>query len=241
MSMPQLQNLGLSGVALLRRRRRRLLRRLQRRAARALDRVRRSSSRSAATTPCKGTRRRRSRGRSASRGRASAATCCSCGCGCCRTSTRAFEEAARTGAPILRPLLFDFPDDPVTYTADDEFLFGDALLVAPITRPGVEHRHVYLPAGTWVQWWTRRGDRRARRTSSPTRRSASPRSTRKANAPIPLWPARMHTGEAGRRGDAPRVRGAGRRGRHPLALRGRGRGLRRVVAGVADLRRARRW
>ena len=59
----------------------------------------------------------------------------------------AFEEAARTGAPILRPLLFDFPDDEATYTADDEFLFGDALLVAPITRPGVEHRHVYLPAG----------------------------------------------------------------------------------------------
>ena len=58
-----------------------------------------------------------------------------------------FDEAARTGAPILRPLLFEYPDDPVTYSADDEFLVGDALLVAPITRPGIEHRHVYLPAG----------------------------------------------------------------------------------------------
>jgi alpha-glucosidase len=59
-----------------------------------------------------------------------------------------FEECHRTGAPILRPLLFEYPEDETTYTADDEFLLGDALLVAPITRPGVEHRHVYLPEGT---------------------------------------------------------------------------------------------
>jgi len=61
-----------------------------------------------------------------------------------------FEACHRTGAPILRPLLFEHPDDPATYSADDEFLLGSALLVAPITRPGIEHRHVYLPAGTWV-------------------------------------------------------------------------------------------
>jgi alpha-glucosidase len=65
-----------------------------------------------------------------------------------------FEECHRTGAPVLRPLLFEFPDDEVTYTADDQFMVGSALLVAPITRPGLEHRHVYLPAGTWCHWWT---------------------------------------------------------------------------------------
>ena len=65
-----------------------------------------------------------------------------------------FEECHRTGAPILRPLLFAYPDDPTTYTADDQFMVGDALLVAPITRPGIEHRHAYLPAGAWAQWWT---------------------------------------------------------------------------------------
>ena len=59
-----------------------------------------------------------------------------------------FEECHRTGAPILRPLLFEHPDDETTYTMDDEFLLGTALLVAPITRPGIEHRHVYLPEGT---------------------------------------------------------------------------------------------
>ncbi len=65
-----------------------------------------------------------------------------------------FEEAHRTGAPILRPLLFEYPEDPATYAADDEFLVGTALLVAPIARPGVEYRHVYLPRGTWVHYWT---------------------------------------------------------------------------------------
>jgi alpha-glucosidase len=104
-----------------------------------------------------------------------------------------FEEAHRTGAPILRPLLFEHPGDPVTYTADDEFLLGDALLVAPITRPGVEHRHVYLPAGTWVQWWT------GEVVQGPAHVLAHaplgrPALYAKANAAIPLWPERAHTG-----------------------------------------------
>jgi alpha-glucosidase len=65
-----------------------------------------------------------------------------------------FEEAHRSGAPILRPLLFDFPEDATTYAADDEFLVGSAILVAPIARPGTEYRHVYLPTGTWIHYWT---------------------------------------------------------------------------------------
>jgi alpha-glucosidase len=104
----------------------------------------------------------------------------------------AFEEASRTGAPIVRPLLFDHPEDPTTYTADDEFLFGDALLVAPITRPGIEHRHVYLPAGTWVQWWTGEVTAGAAHilAHAPLGRPAL---YARANAAIPLWPERDHT------------------------------------------------
>lgn len=65
-----------------------------------------------------------------------------------------FEECHRTGAPILRPLLFEYPNDEITYAMDDEFLLGSTLLAAPITRPGIEHRHVYLPEGTWFHLWT---------------------------------------------------------------------------------------
>ena len=106
----------------------------------------------------------------------------------------AFEECHRTGAPILRPLLFDFPDDVTTYTADDEFLVGAALLVAPIARPGLEYRHVYVPRGTWVHYWS------GERVVGPAHVLAhaplgQPAIYVRANTPVPLWPAMAHDGE----------------------------------------------
>ncbi len=65
-----------------------------------------------------------------------------------------FWEATTTGAPILRPLLYHFPNDPNTYTLYDQVLLGPSLMAAPIYRPGIEHRVVYLPAGIWYDWWT---------------------------------------------------------------------------------------
>jgi alpha-glucosidase len=65
-----------------------------------------------------------------------------------------FEECHRTGAPILRPLFWASPEDTDTYSVDDEFLCGNAFLVAPITSPGSEYRHVYIPSGTWFHFWT---------------------------------------------------------------------------------------
>jgi alpha-glucosidase len=65
-----------------------------------------------------------------------------------------FDECHRTGAPILRPLFWAYPEDRATYSMDDELMCGDSLLIAPITRPGVEYRHVYLPVGTWFHLWT---------------------------------------------------------------------------------------
>jgi alpha-glucosidase len=105
-----------------------------------------------------------------------------------------FEECHRTGAPILRPLLFEFPDDPATYTADDQFMVGPALLVAPITRPGVEHRHVYLPAGTWHHLWS------SEPIAGPVHVLAhaplgQPAVYVRSNTPIPLGDPVMHTGE----------------------------------------------
>jgi alpha-glucosidase len=65
-----------------------------------------------------------------------------------------FWEAATTGAPILRPLLYHFPNDVNTYTLYDQVLLGASLMAAPIYRPGIEHRAVYLPEGTWYDWWS---------------------------------------------------------------------------------------
>ena len=102
-----------------------------------------------------------------------------------------FEEAHASGAPILRPLLFEFPDDATTYSADDEFMLGSALLVAPIARPGIEYRHVYLPRGMWVQYWT------GERVRGPAHvlghaPLGRPAIYVRANTPVPLWPALAH-------------------------------------------------
>ncbi|MEC4818755.1 MAG: glycoside hydrolase family 31 protein [Scytonema sp. PMC 1069.18] len=65
-----------------------------------------------------------------------------------------FWEAASTGSPVLRPLLYHFPNDPKTFTLADQVMLGSSLLAAPIYRPGVEHRAVYLPEGRWFDWWS---------------------------------------------------------------------------------------
>jgi alpha-D-xyloside xylohydrolase len=62
--------------------------------------------------------------------------------------------ATETGAPILRMLPLHFPEDPKTYSRNWEYLFGEWLLVAPVYEQGVTSREVYLPAGTWVDYWT---------------------------------------------------------------------------------------
>ncbi|MFD0273611.1 TIM-barrel domain-containing protein [Kitasatospora sp. NPDC127111] len=61
---------------------------------------------------------------------------------------RLSEDAHRTGAPPMRPLFFDFPDDERAWEVDDQFLLGPDLLVAPVYEAGARSRGVYLPSGT---------------------------------------------------------------------------------------------
>jgi alpha-D-xyloside xylohydrolase len=60
-----------------------------------------------------------------------------------------------TGAPFLRALPLDFPEDPKVADLRDEYMFGPAFLVAPVTDQGATSRSVYLPAGSdWYNYWT---------------------------------------------------------------------------------------
>jgi alpha-D-xyloside xylohydrolase len=60
-----------------------------------------------------------------------------------------------TGAPFMRALFMDFPADPAVANIGDEYMFGPAFLVAPVTDQGVTSRKVYLPAGSdWYDYWT---------------------------------------------------------------------------------------
>ncbi|MEH1123265.1 TIM-barrel domain-containing protein [Micromonospora sp. CPCC 206061] len=61
--------------------------------------------------------------------------------------------AGASSLPVLRPLLLAAPDEPATWSADLEYLLGPDLLVAPMTTPE-NQRHVYLPVGRWIDYWT---------------------------------------------------------------------------------------
>jgi alpha-glucosidase len=83
-----------------------------------------------------------------------------------------YYQAHTLGCAIVRPLVYEFPGDPlcrsdrrgvaavslspeVAHAASCDFLLGPSILVAPVYRPGLEARDVYLPAGTsWCDWHT---------------------------------------------------------------------------------------
>lgn len=56
-------------------------------------------------------------------------------------------QASLTGAPIMRPLFFDFNGDEMAWETEDEYMFGPDILVAPVMEEKVTQRSVYLPAG----------------------------------------------------------------------------------------------
>ena len=63
-------------------------------------------------------------------------------------------QAAKDGLPIMRHLMLDWPDDSQAYDAENEYLLGDKILVAPVFTEGARTRALYLPKGSWVDYWT---------------------------------------------------------------------------------------
>ena len=65
-------------------------------------------------------------------------------------------RVSREGYTLMRPLVFDFPDDPEALRQDSEFIFGPSYLVHPVTEPAVTTWRTYLPPtdGGWRDYWT---------------------------------------------------------------------------------------
>ncbi len=59
----------------------------------------------------------------------------------------AMVQAHEKGTPVMKPLFYRFPEDKLSWEVEDEYIFGDSLLVAPILYAGVNKRKVYLPSG----------------------------------------------------------------------------------------------
>ncbi|HXN25330.1 MAG TPA: TIM-barrel domain-containing protein [Candidatus Dormibacteraeota bacterium] len=64
----------------------------------------------------------------------------------------AFVRYQKEGLPPFRALVMDHPDDTRTWAVDDQFMMGDALLVAPVIS-GKSQRTIYLPVGEWFDYW----------------------------------------------------------------------------------------
>lgn len=56
-------------------------------------------------------------------------------------------ETHETGAPVMRTLFYEFPEDKTCWEVEDEYMYGGRYLVAPVLEAGVKSRRVYLPAG----------------------------------------------------------------------------------------------
>lgn len=63
-----------------------------------------------------------------------------------------YEYATRTGLPVLRPLLLDFPGHPKVHRCEHEFMFGRQLYVAPVVLEGARKRKITLPTGNWYSF-----------------------------------------------------------------------------------------
>jgi len=103
-------------------------------------------------------------------------------------------QAHADGLPLMRPLVLNYPNDPRVWSLGHEFLWGDDLLVAPVTREGATAWPVYLPAGGWYDFWT------GTRYEGPAGITLDAPLDRlpllvRAGAIVPMGPVVQHTGE----------------------------------------------
>lgn len=99
-------------------------------------------------------------------------------------------RAHRNGVGLVRPLVLEYQDDPTTWgeAVQHEFLSGEAFLVAPVFEDSTVRDNVYLPAGTWFDYWTG-----ARHVGPVTLDGVAAPPERmpvfvKAGSIVPMWP-----------------------------------------------------
>jgi alpha-glucosidase len=103
-------------------------------------------------------------------------------------------QAHTEGLPLMRPLVLNYPDDPRVWQLGHQLLWGDDLLVAPVTREGATTWPVYLPAGVWYDFWSgaRHEGPGGIVVDAPLERLPL---LARAGAILPLGPVVQHTGE----------------------------------------------
>ena len=98
----------------------------------------------------------------------------------------AFVEASLTGAPVMRPMAWDFPEDRAVRELGDQYLLGPSLLIAPVLEAGGTSRSLTLPLGEWIDWHTG-GSYRAGALTVRAPLGSIPIFVR-AGSIVPMWP-----------------------------------------------------
>lgn len=62
-------------------------------------------------------------------------------------------RAYETGIGLVKPLFYDYPNDPKTANDIDAWMFGEGLLVSPVVAEGQQEKEIYLPEGTWIDYF----------------------------------------------------------------------------------------
>ncbi len=106
----------------------------------------------------------------------------------------AFWEHHRYGFPILRPAVMQEQEVTGNYFRQDEFTYGDKILICPVMEPGQKNRIVYLPKGTWYYFWNNELVEGGKEITVPTPLETIPLFI-KAGSVIPEYPVMQYVGE----------------------------------------------
>ncbi|HYV39908.1 MAG TPA: TIM-barrel domain-containing protein [Gemmataceae bacterium] len=104
-------------------------------------------------------------------------------------------EACDTGLPPMRALWLHYPSDPMAAKDGEDYLWGRDILVAPVVAKGARERSLYLPAGSWYDWWTNEKIAGGKTIKRPVDLATMPLYVR-AGAIIPFDPIRQYTSQA---------------------------------------------
>ncbi|MCE5315597.1 MAG: TIM-barrel domain-containing protein [Armatimonadota bacterium] len=104
----------------------------------------------------------------------------------------AFWQMHTTGLPIVRALVMDYPDDKATYEVDNQYMFGESIMIAPLIED--TSRKIYLPNGTWTDFWTDHIYEGGHIIDYNAPADVLPMFV-KAGAVIPMGPVMQHVGE----------------------------------------------
>lgn len=58
--------------------------------------------------------------------------------------------ASEKGYPVVRPMFFEYPEDEICYTLDEQYMFGDDIIFAPVVNQGQKVKRFYVPKGEWI-------------------------------------------------------------------------------------------